>query len=144
MQGVRVKRATGLNKVDETSDSDPYFLARIGSNGSTWKEKLRKSEIPEFKSKTIDDDNNPTWDAEFGFMPSEGLEITLMIYDKNKGHSRVLKVDTFLGEATIQIPKGGSSEEMEYTLTGKGCKGTVTVEFFVSEGPLEPRNCKQR
>ena len=128
------------------SDSDAYFIARVGPKGFPWEEKLHISKIPEFKSRTIDDDNNPTWDAEFGFMPSEGLEITLKIYDKDLTHNRVLKLDTLLGEATIQIPKGGSSEEMEYPITraSGNCKGTVTVEFFVSEGPLDPRNCKQR
>ena len=98
------------------------------------------SGIAEFRSETINNDNNPNWDAEFAFESSEGLEITLMIYDEDLPP----KGDDFLGELTIQIPKGGVAEEMEYPVTGEGGQGTVAVEFFVAEGPLEPRNCKER
>ena len=38
-QGVRIKQAVGLKGSDCTSDSDPYFVARIGLSGTSWEDK---------------------------------------------------------------------------------------------------------
>ena len=52
--GVRVIGATGLQKTDWFSKSDPYFVARIGVNGSSWHNKTFQ-----VTSKTVKNSQNP-------------------------------------------------------------------------------------
>ena len=51
-QGVRIKQAVGLKGSDCASDSDPYFVARIGLSGTSWENKSLMSGGHEFRSKT--------------------------------------------------------------------------------------------
>ena len=58
-QGVSIIRAAGLKKADLFSLSDPYFLCRIGSSGSSWAQKGFESEGLQFRGKTIQDCHDP-------------------------------------------------------------------------------------
>ena len=53
-QGVRVVCARGLAKKDWFSKSDPYFLARVGGQGTNWSDR-----IFQVKSKVVENSQNP-------------------------------------------------------------------------------------
>ena len=145
LQGIHVHKATGLRNADCHSESDPYFICRIGSLGSSWSEKAKEIYDLKFISKTIPDNNDPEWDVKFEFdiddyldqfssgendLEDEGLELNLTIYDKDRMR------DDELGSVTIPIPKECSGEEAfilkAYPLIGK--KPRVMLQFrFICE-----------
>ena len=71
LQVVHVQIASEVASADWFSGSDPYFIGRIGSKGSTWEEKGLESGM-EFRSETIQDTEvNVEWNAKFSFDPLE-------------------------------------------------------------------------
>ena len=107
LQGVHVISAQGLKDTDLFFTSDPYFICRIGSVGSTWDEKKVESGGVHFRSSTIKDSEDPEWDAKFHYEPLKDImtfnvastvgtadqagkldaEITIRIYGKFTYHS---------------------------------------------------------
>ena len=123
IQGIHVHRGTGLRNMDFFSESDAYFVCRIGSIGSSWSEKAYESDGYQIRSKTIDDCLNPEWNAFFSFnlaqdlaQPSsltdkgneKGLELTLRIY---------VFIDDHLGIVTVPIPKDGHQDATVFPIT---------------------------
>ena len=126
IQGIHVHRGTGLSNMDLFSESDAYFVCRIGSIGSSWSEKAYESDGYQIRSKTIDDCLNPEWNAFFSFNLAQdlaqlssltnkgnekGLELTLRIYDEDTF------VDDFLGIVTVPIPKNGHQDATVFPIT---------------------------
>ena len=112
--------------MDLFSESDAYFVCRIGSIGSSWSEKAYESDGYQIRSKTIDDYLNPEWNAFFSFNLAKdlvqlssltnkgnekGLELTLRIYDEDTF------VDDFLGIVTVPIPKDGHQDATVFPIT---------------------------
>ena len=99
--------------------SDPYFICRIGSRGSSWDDKGIESDHLEFRSLTIKNKANPEWDAKYSIDLSEdwvkfaslangdnrGLELTLQIYDEDQATRH-----DDLGSLTVPVPKEGQQE----------------------------------
>ena len=56
--------------------------------------------------------------------------------DKDRGRR-----DDFMGEAKVNLPKNDEQETATLPLTGKGAKGSVTVEFYGSDNG-ETQNCE--
>ena len=52
--GVRVVGASGLQKTDWFSKSDPYFTARVGVKGSVWHDRTFQ-----VTGKTVNDSQDP-------------------------------------------------------------------------------------
>ena len=128
IQGIHVHRGTGLSNMDLFSESDAYFVCRIGSIGSSWSEKAYESDGYEIRSQTVDNSSNPEWNAFFSFnlaknlaqLPSitdkgneKGLELTLRIYDED------VFVDDYSGIVTVTLPNGGHQDAMAFPVTGK-------------------------
>ena len=126
IQGIHVHRGTGLSNMDLFSESDAYFVCRIGSIGSSWSEKAYESDGYEIRSQTVDNSSNPEWNAFFSFnlaknlaqLPSitdkgneKGLELTLRFYDKD------CFIDDFLGIVTVPIPKNGHQDATVFPIT---------------------------
>ena len=98
LQSIHIIKADGLFEADLFSESDAYFICRIGSLGSSWAQKALESDCLQFTSKIIHNKNNPDWNASFCFDLSEewvqlasvtnedgreGLELELMFYDND-------------------------------------------------------------
>ena len=148
-QGIHVHRAYRLTDEDwGNRKSDPYFICRIGSLGSSWKEKKAESEGIQFRSNTIPNDLNPEWDAMFTIDLSadwvklatminrqltEGLELTLKIFDRDHA-----AIDDNLGSLTIGIPKD-QQDAMDFPIIGG--TGYVTIEFYTAQA-YELKNCR--
>ena len=49
---IHIYNATDVSSADFFSKSDPYFICRIGSKGSSWEEKGKESQF-EVKSQII-------------------------------------------------------------------------------------------
>ena len=128
IQGIHVYRGTALSSKDFLSESDAYFVCRIGSIGSSWSEKAYESDGYEIRSQTVDNSSNPEWNAFFSFnlaknlaqLPSitdkgneKGLELTLRIYDEDTPF-----VD-YSGIVTVTLPNGGHQDAMAFPVTGK-------------------------
>ena len=65
--------AQGLKDTDLFFTSDPYFICRIGSVGSTWDEKKVESGGVHFRSATIKNTEDPEWDAKFHYEPLKDI-----------------------------------------------------------------------
>ena len=126
IQGIHVHRATGLKNMDFFSESDAYFVCRIGSIGSSWSEKAYESDGYQIRSKTFDDCLDPEWNAFFSFnlaqdlaqlspLTNKGnekeLELTLRIYDEDSF------IDDFLGIVTVPFPKDGHQDATVFPIT---------------------------
>lgn len=61
-QGVSIIKASRLKKADTFGQSDPFFICRIGSLGSSWNTKGVETDGLEFRSKTIKNCNEPGQD----------------------------------------------------------------------------------
>ena len=126
IQGIHVYRGTALSSKDLLSESDAYFVCRIGSIGSSWSEKAYESDGYEIRSQTVDNSSNPEWNAFFSFNLAKdlvqlssltnkgnekGLELTLRFYDKD------CFIDDFLGIVTVPIPKNGHQDATVFPTT---------------------------
>ena len=129
IQGIHVYRGTALSSKDLLSESDAYFVCRIGSIGSSWSEKAYESDGYEIRSQTVDNSSNPEWNAFFSFNLAKdlvqlssltnkgnekGLELTLRIYDED-----VFTLDDYSGIVTVTLPNGGHQDAMAFPVTGK-------------------------
>ena len=119
--------------MDFFSESDAFFVCRIGSIGSSWSEKAYESDGYEIRSQTVDNSSNPEWNAFFSFnlakdlvqlssLTNKGnekrLEMTLRIYDEDIG-----KLDGYLGIVTVTLPKDGHLDATAFPITkGKARK----------------------
>ena len=106
-QGVRISKARDLKNSDRCTKSDPYFICRIGSKGSSWGDKAIQSNGLEFRSQVIKNDLNPDWKFCFNFdlnadwskrilYSHKELEIAMKIWDRDK-----LSRDDYLGRVTV-------------------------------------------
>ena len=126
IQGIHVHRGTGLSSMDFFSESDAFFVCRIGSIGSSWSEKAYESDGYQIRSKTVNNCINPEWNAFFSFNLAQdlaqlssltnkgnekGLELTLRIYDKD------CFIDDVLGIVTVPIPKDGHQDATVFPIT---------------------------
>ena len=114
--------------MDLFSESDAYFVCRIGSIGSSWSEKADESDGFEVRSTTVTNSLDPEWNAVFSFNWAQnwaqlssltnngnekGLEMTLRIYDEDIG-----KLDNYLGIVTVTLPKDGHLDATALPITG--------------------------
>jgi len=144
--GIRVLRAKGLKDVDSVlaGKSDPYFKARIGAKGSTWEGKWLSTGGLRWKSKVVDNNLNPEWNATFTFdtevelglvnlIDPDCLELTLRLID----HDVINKDVEGLGTVNISLaktPTGG--EWVRQTLPLKDGPGTIEVELCRTDKPI--------
>ena len=143
IQGIHVHRGTGLKNMDLFSESDAYFVCRIGSIGSSWSEKAYESDGYQIRSNTIDNCLNPEWNAFFSFNLAQdlaqlssltnkenekGLELTLRIYDKDAF------IDDFLGIVTVPFPKDGHLDATDFPID-KGKAQKKKHFLFIMCGP---------
>ena len=80
IQGIHVYRGTALSSKDYLSESDAYFVCRIGSIGSSWSEKAYESDGYEIRSQTVDNSSNPEWNAFFSFNLAKDLVHLSMLF----------------------------------------------------------------
>ena len=128
IQGIHVHRGTGLKNMDLFSESDAYFVCRIGSIGSSWSEKAYESDGYEIRSQTVDNSSNPEWNAFFSFKMTKdlvqlssltnqgnekGLELTLRIYDED------VFLDDYSGIVTVTLPNDDHQDAMAFPVTGR-------------------------
>ena len=128
IQGIHVYRGTALSSKDLLSESDAYFVCRIGSIGSSWSEKADESDGFEVRSTTVTNSLDPEWNAVFSLNwvqnwaqlssltnngNEKGLEMTLRIYDEDIG-----KLDNYLGIVTVTLPKDGHLDATALPITG--------------------------
>ena len=128
IQGIHVYRGTALTSKDFLSESDAYFVCRIGSIGSSWSEKADESDGFEVRSTTVTNSLDPEWNAFFSLDWAQnwaqlssltnngnekGLEMTLRIYDEDIG-----KLDNYLGIVTVTLPKDGHLDATAFPITG--------------------------
>ena len=142
--GIHILHATGLKDKDWGSGkkSDPYFICRIGSIGSSWEEKALESNGLQFRSQTFENELNPVFDAKFTLDLSEdwvnvasmtndqmieGLELTLKIWDKDE-FSR----DDALGNITIGIPRNPQEAEVYPVLEKEKSFESITIAFYMA------------
>ena len=143
IQGIHVHRGTGLKNMDFFSESDAYFVCRIGSIGSSWSEKAYESDGYQIRSNTIDNCLNPEWNAFFSFNLAQdlaqlslltnkenekGLELTLRIYDKDAF------IDDFLGIVTVPFPKDGHQDATDFPID-KGKTQKKLQFLYIMCGP---------
>ena len=114
--------------MDFFSESDAYFVCRIGSIGSSWSEKANESDGFQVRSTTVANSLDPEWNAIFSLNwvqkcaqlslltnngNKKGLEMTLRIYDEDIG-----KLDNYLGIVTVTLPKDGHLDATALPITG--------------------------
>ena len=132
-QGIFVRCGNDLMNKDWFGHSDPYFICRFGTSGSSWEQKSIDTKGLQYQCQFQNNTENPTWNEIILFPKSDYfvkdkvLETTLRVYDYD-----YCKTDDFLGEVTIQIPKTGKVQEASYSLEGKGVThGNIIVELFM-------------
>jgi len=137
----------GVTAIDDVSD--PYVLFAVGEAGVDWTS--RQHQGPIVKSKTINDDLNPTWDEVLELRVAEDLdnpELHVMLYDSDTTIGNVINFeDDFLGEVRIPLSDDANAfnnikQFQTYPLMGELAKrnnSTVVLSWEYVNAALSTR-----
>jgi len=124
---VTVHSACDLSSLDLFSESDPYAIVYVDGKESEHK-----------KTKTVDNDNSPTWDEALGMGPVSSDEfLTIHVMDDDKWNG-IGKPDDFIAHMTFNmgqalVVKNAPFDLPLETKSGEKTAATIKISLAVEE-----------